>query len=149
MKSYSNYKISHPLYGIWWATSIYGCAKAIGCHQSLIYNNRQRNTFKGWTIERTMQDFSDIPSKYINPDKEFILKFHNDFLMDMEAMNGDDGIIKKVEVEKNYGDKIDTHFILNEVKQIIDNKDKEEWLIKKFAFDYGIKNQKSIKSLAE
>ena len=91
MKSQSNYKVSHPIYGIWWATSLYGAAKTIGCHPSLIYNNDDRkNEFKGWTIEKTNEDFSDIPIKYINATNEYVKKFHMNMYMKMEEINADD-----------------------------------------------------------
>lgn len=145
MKSVSNYKVSHPLYGIWWATSLYGVAKTIGCHPTYLYNNKVKNEIKGWTYEETDQDFSDIPAKYINADNEFVKKFHMSFMMEMEELRADPDF-ERVEIpENNYNDKIDTHFILNEVKQIIENQNKEEWLIKKFAFEYGIKNRNDLK----
>lgn len=90
MKSQSNYKVSHPTYGIWWATSLYGAAKTIGCHPSLIYNNDDRkNEFKGWTIEKTVLELDDVPKKFINATNDFVKKFHWDTMMQMEEINGD------------------------------------------------------------
>lgn len=142
MKSVSNYKVSHPLYGIWWATSLYGVAKTIGCHPTYLYNNKGKNEIKGWTYEETDQDFSDIPAKYINADNEFVKNFHMQFIMDFEEMNADPEF-EEVEITKNKS--IDPSFIMNEVNQIIKNQNKKEWLIKKFAFEYGIKNYNDLK----
>lgn len=142
MKSVSNYKVSHPLYGIWWATSLYGAAKTIGCHPTYLYNNKGKNEIKGWTYEETDQDFSDIPAKYINADNKFVKDFHMQFMMEMEEINADPEF-EKIEITKNQS--IDPHFIMNEVKQIVENQHKDEWLIKKFAFEYGIKNYNDLK----
>ena len=142
MKSVSNYKVSHPIYGIWWATSLYGVAKTIGCHPTYLYNNKVKNTIKGWTYEETDQDFSDIPAKYINAENEFVKKFHMQFMMEMEEMNADPEF-EEIEITKKQS--IDPHFIMSEVKQIIENQHKDEWLIKKFAFEYGIKNYNDLK----
>jgi hypothetical protein len=142
MKSVSNYKVSHPIYGIWWATSLYGVAKTIGCHPTYLYNNKGKNEIKGWTYEETDQDFSDIPAKYINAENEFVKKFHMQFMMEMEEMNADPEF-EEIEITKNQS--IDPHFIMSEVKQIIENQHKDEWLIKKFAFEYGIKNYNDLK----
>lgn len=78
------------MYGIWWATSLYGAAKTIGCHPTHIYNHKDRNSFKGWTIEETDQDFSDIPTKYVNATNEFVKHFHMKTMMNLEAANADD-----------------------------------------------------------
>lgn len=142
MKSVSNYKVSHPIYGIWWATSLYGVAKTIGCHPTYLYNNKGKNEIKGWTYEETDQDFSDIPAKYINAENKFVKDFHMQFMMEMEEMNADPEF-EEIEITKNQS--IDPHFIMSEVKQIIENQNKEEWLIKKFAFEYGIKNRNDLK----
>lgn len=145
MKSVSNYKVSHPIYGIWWATSLYGVAKTIGCHPTYLYNSKGKNKIKGWTYEETEQDFLDIPAKYINAENKFVKQFHMQFMMEMEELSADPDF-ERIEInENNYKDKIDTHFIMNEVKQIIENQNKDEWLIKKFAFEYGIKNHNDLK----
>ena len=96
MKSNSNYKLSHPIYGIWWATSLYGCSKTIGCHQTLLYNNLNRkNVFKEWTISRCdADDLENVPIKYINATNEYVKKVHMDTMMLMEAVNyQDDDIV--------------------------------------------------------
>ena len=102
MKSQSNYKVIHPMYGIWYATSLYGAAKTIGCNPSLIYNNLdKKNTFKEWTIEETDEDFSDIPTKFINATNDFVKKFHMDMYMRMESVNSDDIYPNLDEVQLN------------------------------------------------
>lgn len=102
MKSQSNYKVIHPMYGVWYATSLYGAAKTIGCNPSLIYNNLdKKNTFKGWTIEETILDFSDIPSKFINAENNFVKKFHMNMYMKMEEANSDERVPELDEVQMN------------------------------------------------
>ena len=145
MKSISNYKVSHPIYGIWWATSLYGVSKTIGCHPTYLYNNKEKNEIKGWTYEETDQDFADIPSKFINAENDFVKQFHMNFIMEVEEMNADGDVIQENKIEREEKDEIDAKFILEEVNNIIKNKDKKEWLIKKFAFEYGIKNYNSLK----
>ena len=86
MKSQSNYKVSHPMYGVWWATSLYGVSKTIGCHPTYIYNNKSKHTIKDWTYEPTDEDFDDIPSKYINATNDYVKKFHMDMLMKLEKV---------------------------------------------------------------
>lgn len=149
MKSISNYKVTHPIYGVWWATSLYGVSKTIGCHPTYLYNNKGKTKIKEWTYEETEKDFSDIPSKFINAENDFVKKFHMNFMMEIEEMNSDPQFISDINKEniseKEEKDKIDTNFIMNEVNYIIRNKDKKELLIKKFAFEYGIKNHNSLK----
>ena len=100
MKSISNYKLSHQLYGIWWATSLYGASKTIGCHQTLLYNNlKKKNNFKGWTIETTEEDIDNIPRKYVNAENVFVKKFHMDTMMEMEAINYQDNDMTSLEEE--------------------------------------------------
>jgi len=104
MKSKSNYKLSHPIYGIWWATSLYGCSKTIGCHQSLIYNNlKRKNVFKEWAIEETNEDINNIPMKYVNATNVFVKNEHMNTIMKMEAVNyqDDDRISLEEQLMKN------------------------------------------------
>ena len=101
MKSKSNYKLSHAMYGIWWATSIYGASKTIDCNPSLIYNNKKRNEFKGWVIEKTYEDLDDIPRKYVNATNEFVKRYHMETLMKMEIVNNNDDLTDYDDLKQN------------------------------------------------
>ena len=87
MKSKSKFKLNHPDYGQWFATSIYSVAKAVGCTAANLYNNKDLSkpvNYRDWLIEPTDESLEDIPSKFINADIEFIKKYYWDFQMQLE-----------------------------------------------------------------
>ena len=94
MRTKGNFNVSHPIYGIWKATSLYGAAKTVGAFPSYLYLKfkKGKNTYKDWTIESTDEDFSGIPSKFVDATNEFVKEYYMDFISQLEQTNNDDDI---------------------------------------------------------
>lgn len=62
------FKFEHDEYGIWYFTTLYKAAKALGTQPTHItYFMGRGQKFKGWSIEEV--DGSDVIYQYINPER--------------------------------------------------------------------------------
>lgn len=72
MKNY--YELSHPVYGIWYASSGYKAANIVKCTISYFYQkSKLYNSFmiKGWVVTK-VSDLDDIPYCFIDRDNSQI-----------------------------------------------------------------------------
>lgn len=73
MREQHYYELSHPKYGIWYATSLYKVALSIDISLPYIYKRiKTSNKIKGWYITE-INDIDDIPYKWIDQTNEKIL----------------------------------------------------------------------------